>query len=882
MSRVALTARLARRELRSGLSGFRIFFACLLLGVAAIAGVGSLADALLTGLTVEGRALLGGDVSVELVHRAATPAEHSFLAHYGRVSEAVSMRAMAYALKNGAEGERQLIELKAVDGAYPLYGRVGLTPNKPIQTALQCANLTSNPPLEGGSKNSTPHLMRGKDFSGRGDATTGAIASSQIVCGAVVEQMLLDRLHLPIGGTMRIDRQIFRVAAVLQSEPDRVSGGFSLGPHVLVSTGALKKTGLVILGSLIEYRYRVAMRPGTSLAEFRTAAREAFPDAGWEIRDRNDAAPGLRRFVEQVTMFLTLVGLTALAVGGVGAGQAVGAFVDRKRAEIATLKSLGADGTLIFLTFFLQVMAIAVLAVIAGLVLGAALPFAVQAAYGAEIPAPARYGVYPEPLLLAAVFGLFSAVAFAVPPLARAREIAPASLFRDIVAPAKRRGRLPYLGLAAAAAALVILLALKVSPSLVFAAWFLASIAGGLVVLWLLARGLRLLLQRLPRPRWPILRLALANLTRPGAATAGVIVALGLGLTLLAAVTLLDRTISAQVKDSLPGNAPSFYFVDIQPDETAAFDRTIAGFHSAQDYRRTPMIRGRITALNGVPAARANVATGARWALNGDRGITYAAEPPKGTDITEGKWWAANYRGPTLISFDAELAQGMHLKLGDRMTLNVLGRDIEGRIANFRDVDFSNGRQNFVLILSPGLIDKPPHSFLATVRVPPKDEEPMYRAVTDRFPSVSTVRVKDAIAQVNGLLQQLGDGVRAASLVTILAGLLVLMGAIAAGQRARIYDSTVLKVLGATRARIASVYVAEYGLIGLLTGVLALGAGTLGAYLVAREVFHVPFAFDFRAVLLTVLGGGAATLLFGLGAAWTALSARPADQLRNP
>ena len=294
------------------------------------------------------------------------------------------------------------------------------------------------------------------------------------------------------------------------------------------------------------------------------------------------------------------------------------------------------------------------------------------------------------------------------------------------------------------------------------------------------------------------------------------------------------------------------------------------------------MIRGRIIFLNGVPAAQAKVEPGVRWALNGDRGITYAAEPPKGSDIIEGKWWPSNYTGPTLISFDAELAQGMHLKMGDTLTLNVLGREITGRIANLRDVNFSNGQQNFILILSPGMIDKAPHSFLATVRVPPRDEEAMYRAVTDRFQNVSTVRVKDAIGQVNGLLEQLGDGVRAASLVTILAGLLVLAGAIAAGQRARIYDSTILKVLGATRARIANVYAMEYGLIGVITGLLALGAGTLGAYLVASRVFEFPFAFDLRAVLVTVLGGGAATLLFGLVAAWRALSARPAEQLRSP
>ncbi|HTQ12471.1 MAG TPA: FtsX-like permease family protein [Rhizomicrobium sp.] len=834
--------RLARRELRGGLSGFRIFFACLVLGVAAIAGVCSLADALLTGMSQQGRVILGGDVAVGLVHRETTPAEHAFLARHGTVSEIVSMRGMAYALKNGAEGERQLIELKAVDGRYPLYGHVTLAPDMDLASALAC-------------------VAR--------------------ICGAVAEQPLLDHLHVARGSLLRIGTQAFRVNAVLAGEPDRLSGGFSLGPHVIVSQAGLQRTGLVMPGSLIEYSYRVAMPPRASTEAFRKAARAAFPDGGWQIGDRDHAAPGTQRFIRMVTMFLTLVGLTALAVGGVGAGQAVGAFLDRKRAEIATLKAMGAEGGTIFLMFFFQVMTIAAAAVALGLVIGAALPFAIGRSYGADIPAPAIYAVYAGPLALAAAFGLFSAAAFAIPPLARTREIAPAMLFRDIVAPARARGRMRYLALAAGAALIVVGLALAVAPSPLFAAYFLSGIAGGLLALTLFAAGLRWLLRQLPRPGSSTLRLALANLTRPGAATASVVVALGLGLTLLSAVMLLDGTISAQVKDELPATAPTFFFVDIQPNETDAFDRTIHRFH-ADNYIRSPMIRGRITALRGVPARLARVDEGSRWALAGDRGVTYAASQPKDADITEGKWWPADYDGPTLISFDGELAEGMHLKLGDAITLNVLGREITGTIANFRNVDFSNGRQNFVLILSPGLIDKAPHDFLASVRVPPAEEEAMYRAVTDRFPNVSTVRVKDAIAQVNGLLQELSDGVRAASLVTILAGLFVLAGAIAAGQRARLYDSTVLKVLGATRAKIAAVYALEYGTIGLVTGALALGAGALAAWAVARYVFEVRLVFSLATALVTIMGGGAATLLFGLAAAWAALSARPAQLLRAP
>ncbi len=843
MNGAMLAFRLARRELRSGLAGFRIFFASLVLGVAAIAGTGSLSQAMLSGLAQQGRVLLGGDVAVELVHRAADAKERAFLTSYGRVSQTVTMRAMAYA--GGADAARTLIDLKAADSAYPLYGAAGLSPTQSLRAALAC---------RGGT------------------------------CGAVAEQPLLDRLNLKAGDKMRIGTQSFRIAGVLTNEPDRISGGFSLGPHVLVSDEGLARTGLVVLGSLIEYHYRIALAPGRTVGAFVRAAHDDFPASGWRVRDRSDAAPGTHRFIAQVTMFLTLAGLTALAVGGVGAGQSVAAFLDRKRDDIATLKALGADGALVFRIYFLQVMAIACAAVLAGLALGAALPFLVERLYSASLPAPARFGLYPAPLTLAAIFGLFSAAAFAIPPLARAREIAPAGLFRDIVAPVRARGRWPYLAAAAACALAVVGLALVIAPEPRFALWFLAGIAGGLVVLRLVAAGLRLTLLHLPRLKWPNLRLALANLTRPGAATGGVVVALGLGLTLFATVILLDHTVTSRVADSLPEEAPSFFFVDIQPDEAEAFDRTIAAFPLAQDYQRTPMIRGRITALDGVPAREAEkkIAPGARWALNGDRGITYAGAMPENTILTAGKWWPADYRGPTLMSFDAELAEEMHLKLGDTVTVNVLGRELTGTIANLRRVDFTNGRQNFILLLSPGIIDHAPHAFLATVRVPPAEEEKVYRAVTNAFPNVSTVRVRQVIAEVSGLLQELAEGVGAASLVTILAGLLVLAGAVAAGQRARLYDATVLKVLGATRARIAVIYALEYGLIGTLTGLIALGAGTLAAWAIARELFGLPFAFDPGAALLTVIGGGAATLLFGLLGAWRALTAKPAALLRNP
>lgn len=848
MNNLRLALRFARRELRGGMAGFRVFFLCLVLGSAAISGVESLGDAFLTGLQDQGQVLLGGDVSVQLVHRQASPEERAFLAARGTVSENTSMRAMVYARDNQ---NRQLVELKAVDDRWPLFGAPTFTPAQALRDVIAC----------------------------EGDG----------VCGAAAEQTLLDRLHVRRGDLVRLGNATFRIMAVLDKEPDRISTGFSLGPRFLISDKGLPGTGLVTPESLVNYSYRVALkgdvadpvRARAAIAAFKDAADKRFPDAGWNIRDRSDAAPGIKRFVEQLTMFLTLVGLVALGVGGVGAAQSIQAFLDRKRADIAILKALGAGGGFVFLVFFLQVMAVAALAAVIGAALGAALPFAAVWWFGDALPVPPAFGIYPVPILLALAFGLLSAVAFAVPPLSRARTVPPASLFRDVVAPAKAEGQNLYRAISGAAGLGVALLTLVLAPSPVFAGEFLAGAVLALALLRLLAEGLRRGLAALPRPRSPLVRLALANLVRPGAATGGVVTALGLGLTLLATVTLLNSTINAQVAAALPARAPSFFFVDIQPGEAASFDKTVTGFSTASDYKRTPMIRGRITALNGVPSDKAVVAPDAKWALSGDRGITYAATPPEGTIITKGEWWPANYSGPTLISLDQAIAKGTGLKIGDTMRLNVLGREFEGRIANLRKVDFTTGGQNFVLVLSPGLIDKAPHAFLATVRIAPEQENAMYMAVTNRFPNISTIRVKDAIAQVQGLLASLAQGVSAASLVTILAGLLVLAGAVSAGTRARTYDATILKVLGATRARIALVYVIEYGVLGLATGVIALAAGALAAWAIAVFFLDVPFAFDARAALATVAGGAAATLLLGLLGSLAALSARPARRLRS-
>jgi putative ABC transport system permease protein len=836
-----LAFRFARRDLRSGLAGFRIFLIALTLGVAAIAGVGSLGDAFLTGLAEHGRALLGGDVRIQRFYQPASAAERTFLSRYGRVSEISTARSMA--TDPAHPDKRTLIELKAVDAAYPLVGATVLSPAMPLSRAIAC------------------------------DGN---------ICGATVEDALLARLGLKLGDSLRVGKADFAIRAIEESEPDRVTGGFTLGPRVMISREALENTGLITPGSLLSWSYRVAFTGKGTIEDFRGDLLQAWPQSAWEISDRNNAIPNVTQFIKQATMFLSLVGLTALVVAGIGAGQAVEAFLKGKRTTIAILKSLGAEAALIFRIYLSEILAVSALGLLAGGVAGALIPFLVAYFFGDRIPVPAHYALYAGPLLLATAFGVLSVAGFALPPLARACDIAPAGLFRDLVAPSRIHARWRFRAASAAAFAAIAALSMLVSPNPLFNLGFLGGAAAVLLALRLAGAGLRLALVRLNIRRPQTIRLAISSLTRPGTPVAGTMVALGLGLTLLAAVVLTQASVESEVQDQLPSHAPSFFFVDIQPDQIGPFTKLVTGFPDTGDFNATPMLRGRVVKLNGVPVAEAHIAADSRWAVNGDRAVTYANTPPKEAKVVEGPaWWPANYRGPTLVSFDRNLARGMGLKIGDTITVNIIGRDIDMRIFNLRDINFRTGGMNFVLMASPGVVDQAPHTFLSTVRTALNREEAMFSAVSRAFPNVTIVRVRDSLTQLAEMLQALANGIEIASMVTILAGALVLAGAIANGHRARLYDAVVLKVLGATRGKLARIYAAEYGLLGLLSGLAALLIGTVASWLVAWLVLDVPFVFSGGAVALTIAGGASGTIILGLAGGFFALSEKPAARLRN-
>ena len=842
-SRLAL--RYAWRELRGGMKGFYVFIACIALGVFAIAGVGSLAASLADGITREGRVLLGGDAAFSLIQREAKPEEKAFLDAQGTVSVAATLRGMARA----ADSQFALIELKAVDQAYPMLGKVVLEPNL-----------------------SLPDLLAEND---------GAF-------GAAADPVLLARLNLKIGDRVTVGAASFAIRAVVSSEPDKLSGGLGFGPRFLVSEAALQATELLQPGSLVRWTYRVKLPAADSsdaaVARLTGRARTTLPDAGWEIRSRDNVSPQLDRSIGRFTQFLTLVGLAALLVGGVGVANAVKSHLDRKRDVIATLKALGARGIDVFTIYLTQVVLLAAIGSAIGLAIGAALPFIVASSFGAILPLPITPALHASDLALAFVYGLLTALAFAMWPLGRVHDVPVSALFRDAAISEWHWPRRRYVAAMAATILLLAAVAIGLAYDKRVAAIFIGSSVAVFGLLRLVAEGVMALARKAPRPRFTMLRLAIANIHRPGALTPSVVLSLGLGLTVLVTITQIDGNLRRQFLAALPDKAPSFYFIDIPSADAARFEAFVTQQAPGGSIEQVPMLRGRIVSARGVKAEDLKPSADATWVLQSDRGITYTGEIPKGSTVVEGEWWGAAYDGPPLVSFEKKLADGLGLKLGDMVTVNVLGRNITATISNLRTVDWQNLGINFVLVYSPNAFRGAPHSHIATLteaRPSPESDSRIVKAVADAFPGVTSVRVREALQTVGAMVTNRVVAIRAASSVTLIAAMLVLGGALAAGHRHRVYDAVILKTLGATRGRLIGAYALEYLMIGLATALFGLLAGTLGAWLILTRVMTLGFAWDGVSAALVVLAALAVTVGLGLVGTLIALNQKAAPVLRD-
>lgn len=828
--------RIARRDLHRGLRGLRLLFVCLFLGVATLATIGNLTAAITGEIASKGQLLLGGDVEVAMSQREASAEEKTAFRRTGRLSETIRMRAMAQRPGSGDGPSAILSELKGVDGAYPLYGKLVLK---------------------------------------RGPA--GPLAADEVVIG----QALADRLALRPGQRLRYGKADFHIRDIITDEPDRVGEGFTLGPVAITSIEGIRRTGLIQPGSLYESKYRIRIAPGADARAAGEALKRAFPAAGFEIKDRDRAAPGTSRFFDRMGQFLSLIGLAALAIAGIGVSNGVTSYLAIKRDGIATLKILGASARDIATIYLMQIGLVAALATLSGLVIGIGLPAALVAAVRDILPVQPAFALTPWPLITSAAYGLLIAFIFIMPPLAHARTLPAAALFRETVD--KRRGidRTSLIAVALAAVAAV-MLALGTAREPLFA----ASVLGAVGAVLLLLMGIGLLVRRTARrvtpPRAPLARLAVANLHRPGAQTSALVVALGLGLTLFVTLAAIQSSLSAEIRNTVPRTAPDQFVLDIPIAQQRQFQQLVAREAPGAELNIVPSLRGTIVAYGRTRVADLKDLPKDAWFLRGERGVTYSDTLPQGSELVEGKWWPKGYAGPPLISLDREAAKVMNLGVGDSLVVSVLGREIEARIASLRQVNWETMGFNYIMVFSPNTLRGAPHSLAATITMKRAgaSEAGMTRALLSAFPSVSIVAVSEVVAQVTLLLGQMATAIVLAGSVAILAGIAVLIGAIAASRQARAYDGVILKTLGATRWQILGSQAIEYALLAAILALVALSLGLIAAWFVIVQIFDFAWAPDWMLVLATLGAGALLTLGIGLVGSIPLMSVRPARALR--
>lgn len=832
--RLALAWTIARRELRGAARPLLVVLVCLALGVGTIATVGVSAESVRETIRRDARALLGGDLELESANRPVDPVE---LARLLPREAKLGTTVRTTTLLTGPTGRRLAVSLKAVDAAWPLVGTVALEPPMPIDRALEGLS-------------------------------------------AVVEEAVLARLGARLGDRVQIGEASVTLTALLAREPDRLGGFAGFGPRVVVSRETLEATGVVRPGALLRFEHRATV-PEAMLAEVLRRLAEAEVDAGWRLRTAADVEPRVARFSDRLASYLTLAGLAALLVGGIGVALAVGGYLAGRRQTIAILKAVGATAAEVDLAYALLLALVALGGVGLGLLAGQLLPFALAGLAAGVLPVPVEVGLQPRPLALAAAIGLLAAALFAGWPLARAREVSAASLLRADVAPPRapaRLARLVVLGLLAVLlAGLAVLGVDRPLLGLLFVAGALATIAllAGLGRL-LLGLGARWL------GRGPLaLRLAARNLARPASGALPVLVGLGAGLGALVTIGLLEANLTRELSVRLAERAPSHVVIDIQPDQWERFERLVAGTPGARILQSAPTLRARIVRIKGEPVERARIAENVRWTVDRDRGLTWQAVQPAGTELVAGSWWPADHAGPPLVSIEAEVARGYGVTVGDTLAFNLLGRVIEARIANVRrEVDWASGRLDFVFVLSPGVIDRAPHVRIAALELGRERAAGLLDRLAEELPNATPIEIGTVLGEVAATLGRIATAIRVVAGVTLLTGLMVLAAALLAARRRHLQQTVLLKILGAPRAEILRILVSEQLLLALLAGLVGTLVGSAAAWAVVRLVLDLPWALPLAIPAGVLALATALTLLVGAISVWRLLGRSAAGALR--
>jgi putative ABC transport system permease protein len=883
---IPVSFKLAWREISSAWSRFLFLFLCIALGVGGIVAVDLFATNVEQLILGDARALLGGDMELlwrRTITNKSRDVLHSFADRGILISHVTELAAMASVTPPAnqvpvPEAASQLVELKAIDSAYPLYGRLVAEPDRPTAPLLA--------PTQSGCHRSP-------------------------CFGALIQESLLIRLNLAIGSELHIGQADFLVTAVLKKEPDRIADGFSLGPRVMISREALEATKLVTTGSRIQERYRLKIPDSIPLQSLLGELRGRLNQEGAQINSFRDAQPRLRRFLDQLNVYLGLIGLTILLVGGIGVACTIQGFITQKIPIIATLKTLGADSSQIIRLYLTQSLFLGGIGSLAGGIVGLALHRVLPLFLQGIIPDTMPITPSIVPILRGIVIGIIATVAFSLWPLLGIRRVSPALVFRHAVdtpetsTPTQSHGnrwgtifKNWWVDRTKVVTSVLIvggvtILAIWQAHSLTLGLFFSGACALAVLLLLGGTTGLYAILHHVQIPQRYLLRHAVHNLQRPGNFTKAMTLAIGIGVMLMTTLTIVQRSLLDFIGNQIPSNAPSFFFIDIQPDQYTQFMRVLNDQVPDSSYELLPVVRSRLSAIDGQPIDP-EIHKGKRngWYFTREYVLTTSGALPKDNILTDGNWWneltvqhpERETHTPSalpLVSVEEEAAKNLGLRLGSTLTLDIQGIPLEARVSSLRQVDWSSFSMNFFMILEPGALEDAPVTYIATSRVPKNLEVPLQQAIVEVMPNVTAIHVGDVLDNIARLFRQLAMGIQALALLCLVTGAVVMIAAISINRYRRLHELAILKALGGGRSLLMFSLGMEFGLIGTCAGFVGLGLGCLLSWAILHIFFDLAWTFDLIFLVVGLLLTIGLTLITGFLGTYRLLGFSPLSVLRQ-
>jgi putative ABC transport system permease protein len=880
---------MAWRETRGSWRHFLYFFACIAIGVGALVGVSLFGANMEQAVTREARGLLGGDLEIRLTRPPSIPGQavlnslserNMVLTH---VSELVAMAARATFAPTATQST-QIIELKAVESAYPLYGSIRLDPAQPLDVLLH------------------PDKNR---------------CGGQSCFGAVVQESLLIRMGLAIGDRLKIGQAMFLITGLVRTEPDRMANAFTLGPRVMIAQEGLRAADLIKPGSRVRERYLVKIAADVPLEPLRTELRDRLEADSARVSSYRTSQSQLRQFLEQLSRYLGLIGLTALFIGGLGVGTSIHAFLRDKLRTIAILKAVGADSATVVSTYVVQAIFLGCIGSFAGILLGIALqrglPPLAATLFSSDILD--QLGVSSElswysvwPLLKGAALGLLSTLLFTLWPLLKIREVQPGAIFRRDAEQATveqgtprsrwwvKWGLTDPWNVGTAGGIILGLCALSIwqAGSWSIGFLFIGAMSLAITVLFVCAQAFVRGLAWVPRPRILSLRYALGNVVRPGSQATGIMVAIGIGVMAIVTVSLVEQALLQQIQENRPADAPTFFFIDIQPDQAKKFVSLVEQQTGQTRPELMPLVRSRLHAVNGHVVtveegvekddkrAEGKEARGKQWYFTREYVLTFLDKLPKDNTLVKGEWWKPGQVFSTpQVSVEEDAATHLGLVIGSTVEFDIQGATVSAEVSSIRKVEWGNFSTNFYMILSPGSMEGAPFTYVATVRVSPQEELPLQQAVVASFPNISAIHIGDVLDGFARVLDRLSLAIRAVALFCVVAGGLVMAAALAATRYRRLYESVILKALGATRSLIARAFAMEYVLLGAVAGLIGLTLGTVLSWALVRYVFELSWTIHPQVLGIGLLLTMVLTLIVGFASTYRILGQRPLAVLRH-